>query len=291
MKKINKTIRIAVMTAFCLIILTGVMLSRAAAPDKNELFADCVGQILGMSSDVRLSGIWPPGMEAAYNKKFAEMGGRDAPYADWNKSPATIIGDYHEKINEKFNNYIQKMIVNGNKCEGVTDPKSACVINKSSPPRQKDGSIICPPENFSTYCVAQTLYNDPAIGYKTLRDIMTCRKYEMFETAKDGDLYFSGKWLMSKDASQEVNKIYQEQKAITVGVKMQVIEDKLLQAKKAMDQTLAAYDQLRIAWEMHKTYIQIYKKLIKYRDLLKQIRRAVEIFPAKFIDASSTKCV
>jgi hypothetical protein len=284
MKKINITIRVVAMMAFCLTIFGSVMLSKAADTTKEEQIQKCAADIVGVNENTYMN----DQMLVEYNKLIADM--KNSPYADWDKSPATIIGDYHENINKKFNEYIKKMIDNGDKCAGVTDEKSPCVINSSAPPRNKDGTPgTCSADNFSTYCVAATLYSDPSIGYKTMRDIMSCRKYEMFETAKEGKLFFSP--LMTDSASQQANNNYQEQKAVTVGTKVQVITDKVLQAKKVLDQTLSAYDQLRLAWSMHKKYIQIYNSLIKYRDLLKEIRRAVETFPSKFIDASSTKCV
>ena len=281
------------MMAFCLTIFGSVMLSKAADTTKEEQIQKCAADIVGVNENTYMN----DQMLVEYNKLIADM--KNSPYADWDKSPATIIGDYHENINKKFNEYIKKMIDNGDKCAGVTDEKSPCVINSSAPPRNKDGTPgTCSADNFSTYCVAATLYSDPSIGYKTMRDIMSCRKYEMYETSQQQNAvnsYVTGMVLDNspfwKNADEWANTKLQNGRAVAVGAKVQAITDKVLQAKKVLDQTLSAYDQLRLAWSMHKKYIQIYNSLIKYRDLLKEIRRAVETFPSKFIDASSTKCV
>lgn len=61
-------------------------------------------------------------------------------------------------------------------------------------------------------------------------------------------------------------------------------------AKKTLDQTLSAYDQLRMAWPMHQQYVQIYADLVKYRDKIVNIRHETDIFPQKFVDVTTTAC-
>ncbi len=78
--------------------------------------------------------------------------------------------------------------------------------------------------------------------------------------------------------------------ASSVAQKADFIDEELGRSKEALDVTLDTYAQLQTAWKMHIKYIDIYQSLVKYRDHLAKIRRQAELFPARFIDASTTAC-
>lgn len=62
-------------------------------------------------------------------------------------------------------------------------------------------------------------------------------------------------------------------------------------AKQALDQTLAAYGQVRMAWQIHVKYLNVFSSLVIYRDKLVDIRKQIENFPGKFVDATTTRCL
>lgn len=73
--------------------------------------------------------------------------------------------------------------------------------------------------------------------------------------------------------------------------RIQFIDEEIDRAKIAMDQTLDAYSQLKSAWQMHVKYMDIFAELVKYRDHLVAIRKQTDVFPFRFIDATTTKCL
>ncbi|MGL5831174.1 MAG: hypothetical protein ACRCZE_03430, partial [Candidatus Altimarinota bacterium] len=68
------------------------------------------------------------------------------------------------------------------------------------------------------------------------------------------------------------------------------IEQEVARAKRALDFTLDAYSQLQDAWKLHVKYIDIYQELVKYRDNLVAVRKQTDVFPFRFIDATTTQC-
>lgn len=274
MKKAHLKNKILTVLAFLLVAGFAVSQTRGASKDNQEYINQCANSLSGIQA-----GITPTAeQKRQYDELVKQL--KASPYGDWSKSPSTIISLYHEKMNEKFNAYIKQMLAadSKNKAEGKPDP--------SKPPARKpDGIPGSCANNFSTYCVATTLYTDPKIGYEMLEKIMSCRKKELYDDSQQGKAW--NDWLTIGDYA---SRKYQAGAAINASVKQNAIQQKLDEAQKAFDQTLSAYDQLKLAWQMHKKYMEIYWKLIKYRDLLVEIRRSVETFPAKFIDASTTKC-
>lgn len=73
--------------------------------------------------------------------------------------------------------------------------------------------------------------------------------------------------------------------------RIQFIDDEIERAKLALDQTLDAYSQLKTSWQLHIRYIDIFNNLVKYRDQLVNIRQQTDVFPMKFIDATTTRCL
>jgi hypothetical protein len=73
--------------------------------------------------------------------------------------------------------------------------------------------------------------------------------------------------------------------------RIQFIDEEIVRAKTALDQTLDAYSQMKTAWQMHVRYMDIFAELVQYRDHLVEIRKQTDAFPFRFIDATSTKCL
>jgi len=232
---------------------------------------------------------------------------RTSRYSDWNQSISDLTKLFHETMNEKFNDYIKKSMEGG--AEAAMDPNSQEAINARAPEANTVEEALkkCSDNdyaNYSTYCVAVTLYANPDFGYKTYHDIMSCRKTDIFQDSQESEIYkaYNDFFMRPFDPSEgqvfglsnefaDSNfSAYQQAKAISAYENMNEVDKSLEQTRQALDQTLSAYDQMKIAWQMHKRYMEIYKMLVKYRDYILEIRKQVESFPAKFIDASTTKC-
>jgi hypothetical protein len=160
-----------------------------------------------------------------------------------------------------FNDKIRKMI------QGETDAANTGDYNKpdSIPPANE----ICPASNYSTYCLAQATLKD----YMAYIKALDCRRSVLFE-----------------NVDQQQSAPLQLQAALMVSSRMEAITNEKGDAKRALDQALAAYNELRFAWPMHKKYMKIYESLTKFRDKMVEIRQQVSEFPSKFIDATTTKC-
>ena len=73
--------------------------------------------------------------------------------------------------------------------------------------------------------------------------------------------------------------------------RIKFIDEEIVRSKTALDQTLDAYSQLNTAWKMHVQYMDIFSELVKYRDHLVNVRKQTDVFPFRFIDATTTKCL
>ncbi len=78
--------------------------------------------------------------------------------------------------------------------------------------------------------------------------------------------------------------------ANTYSTQAQQLVEELDVAKKVLDSTLATYNELQNAWRLHIKYLDIFQSLVTMRDKLSNIRRRTDLFPSRFIDATTTKC-
>ena len=92
------------------------------------------------------------------------------------------------------------------------------------------------------------------------------------------------------ELQQQAQNLEQGQKASDLNINQNRISKEETTSKAALDQTLATYDQLRVAWQMHKKYMQVYQDLTTYRDKIVDIRHQTDLFPSKFLDMTTTKC-
>lgn len=229
-------------------------------------------------------------------------------YNDYNKGTEEMMEDYHKKINEAFNGFIYKMIT-----EETAAAASNTVAPLGQPPEpvsDTDPSLkACPDGNYSTYCVGMMLLNNETWGYLAYRRALECRRTSIFESSQEEDTW--NKWIKTTTClggeqdsggqktctpeqeaqlEKDITDRYQGQKALMISARLEAITREKSAAKQALDQTLSAYNELRTAWPMHKKYMEIYESLTTYRDKMVEIRKQVEEFPSKFIDATTTKC-
>ena len=240
----------------------------------------------------------------------------NSPYAKWQKTPNVIISEYHEFMNIQFNAYISRLM---NNIDKLNDPNSVppaqrkdgsmpqlCDANDKNDPENRDLKTCCSIDNYSTYCVALRLYSDPQYGYKAMSDVLNCRRYDLVQKVESNQIpkglsssiaslssshYNPFNLLTPNPTLDYANSQIQSAVAYDVAYRSKKIAEQITKAKEAFDQTLSAYDQLRLFWTLHIKYIDIYKNLVQYRDKMAKIRSRVESFPAKYIDASTTKCI
>ncbi len=205
-------------------------------------------------------------------------------YMNPDLSTEEVMSLYHETINEKFNENIKRML---------QGQKSAAEANKADPNNRppQDGQT-CDENNYSTYCVAVKLLSNGEYGYMEYTKALNCRRTNLFETAKESNAWqsYSDAMIIGTENEQDAQTIYQGQKVLEINARLDAINREIQSSKQALDKTLAVYEELKTAWPMHQRYIQIYNNLIKYRDKLVEIRHQIEIFPAKFIDVTTTLC-
>lgn len=249
------------------------------------------------------------------------------PYDDPNLGYDEVIDLYHKNINDAFNEYIKKMVANLQTnpddpngkpfeedgtpftVEDCYDPANAgnystfCVgVNLlgadwgvCTPPNKPDGTpswVI--PDDMKAYC-SMDKNSLPYKGYLNFAAALHRRNGQIFDTINKKNAYIDAMVCLGgvcSDAQFTKNAQIADQRATALAYADQVdtINKEIKFSKMALDQTLSAYDQLKIAWPIHLKYIEIYKALEKYRDKIVEIRHATDNYPAKFIDLTTTSC-
>jgi len=224
----------------------------------------------------------------------------DSPYSNYDLDVEALQQLYHTTVNDKFNEYISRMIAGQAEAvaTNVADPNSLPM-----PPDETTGlpqvdpltglPVPCDEENYSSFCVASTLLSDPTVGYMEYRRSLSCRKNALFSSTADKDTAYSAytKFMIigEKNEEQAINAT-QGARVMEISARLKAIDTEIDVAKQALDKTMVAYEELKAAWPMHKRYMQIYDSLVKYRDMMSEMRHQAEDLPNKFIDATTTKC-
>jgi len=122
----------------------------------------------------------------------------------------------------------------------------------------------CAEDNYSTFCIA----------------ITAAKEFEQYQDA-----------LLARSTNVEIEEnddIFQVSAKQTA--KYNEINTELRRAKKALDATLQAYNELKIAYPMHVQYQETIKNLTEYNKKMSKLRQEVEQLPGKFIDATTAAC-
>jgi hypothetical protein len=141
------------------------------------------------------------------------------------------------------------------------------------------------------YCVGATLLGFSPERYKNYDDD-ALTNYSQLKYS-----YFCYKAALDKKRNEIFDKSFVGENPTVTDLsqasidRVKFIDDEIVRAKTALDQTLDAYSQLRSAWAMHVKYMDTFALLVKYRDYLVSIRKQTDTFPFKFIDATTTKCL
>jgi hypothetical protein len=132
----------------------------------------------------------------------------------------------------------------------------------------KIGDILvkCGDTNYSSYCVGMGALKT----YQEYLNKLNSLKGNINLKGADGTV--ATEFLRSRyREADEINKESQEARAV-------------------MESTVAAYNEFRLAYPMHKKYEEIINLLTKYKLILKDIRLRVAEFPVRFVDSSTSKC-
>lgn len=232
------------------------------------------------------------------------------PYMDLihNSDPVgDVTSAYTKKVNKLFNERIHEVVSLGSDAKEPKDGQKSSLdtlLDLVQPPREvrgPDGLATkrepCDKKDqyrLSTYCLSQQLideyfmYREAMMEVKkNIKDTVTQR----YERLSDGrkkenapDAVFEQNWILQagdKDGSKTVQDYGQTINAIDIDLNT---------ARLAMDQALAAYNELQMALPIHMKYKQAIKRLEEYRDALASVRRTVDLYPVTFLDVTTTQC-
>lgn len=73
-------------------------------------------------------------------------------------------------------------------------------------------------------------------------------------------------------------------------VRGSLIESEIVSAVKAVDLTLAVYNEAQLAYPIHREFVRLVSNLEDYRTNLAKIRDSIEIYPSKFNDVLTIQC-
>lgn len=184
---------------------------------------------------------------------------------------------YHGEMNRYFNAKTEKMLALIDSDGYYQDPEKK---KKFLPPaglsdKATTAEILkaCGEDNFSSYCVG---IGGMQIYSEYLTKLQALKKTIDFNPWGQGG-YFEGGVI----ATDLLRKQYE---------KADTIDKESQDAKAVLEATVAAYNEFRMAYPMHKKYQEILNKLTKYKLILKDVRLRVAEFPVRFVDASTSQC-
>lgn len=177
---------------------------------------------------------------------------------DFRKPESGIVyveNTYHQAMNKYFNDKMENLV------KILGDEKFAQNPDFNTP---KEGEE-CKETNVSTYCVAMGATDMYTDLLKTLDKMGQTIKKE------DGAISPDEVLIATNQRDNDIAEVIEESELV-------------------LDATLAAYNEFRLAYPMHKQYEIVMTNLINYRKTLESLRNDVTKFPSKFIDSSSSYC-
>lgn len=199
---------------------------------------------------------------ASYSKDENKIVDPETVFNDVKMNFDDLKTAYHESINKIFNEGFSR-ITAGN-------------ANTKPPPEtdkeDKECSADKDPLNVSTFCIAVRT-TKVYMKYAGMLDVLKNQVFEVKELEEGKQPVYTQKGLL--------DKIY---------YRTNVIDKEIKDAKRALDITLGAYKEFQYSYPLHKAYAKTFDLLVKYRDWLAEIRSQVELFPMKFINATTSKC-
>lgn len=210
-----------------------------------------------------------------------------------------MVRKYHENINCMFNKRIEKLVwklldmtSEGRKIEGSALTELISPPGFGVDPQTKKPTAFrepCKDVNLSTYCLAQ----DTVKEYFEFKDALESAKKYQKDMAIE---FFQAK--AGTSVSNAPNTITDATVDFTSGIKaLQKSGEYINQidleadiARQALDQTLAAYNELQMALPMHRKYREVITALEKFRDGIAKVRDQIELYPSTFKDVTTSAC-
>ena len=202
-----------------------------------------------------------------------EDGNPKEDYADYGDVDNMVVA-YHKTMNKIVNEKIEMFMTYSAEDLEKFDKAPLEIMEETEDENNKivltaSGKFEpCEPENTSTFCLAELLLRE----YYHWRQAMLDKRNNIVQTA------------------QVKTSITKEELLNSVGEIDSAIDVELDVARKTMDVTLAAYNELHTAWPVHLEYKVIIEKLEDYRDQIANLRREIEVYPATFLNSSTASC-
>lgn len=171
---------------------------------------------------------------------------------------------YHSEINNYFNDKFNKLHSLVKKDPHFYKAKEFKVPKKDENQNEPDASQ-CDEENLSTYCISMGALNI----YMDYVDILDALSSTLANETKQVNL--ENVLFHTKERNEKIALEYD-------------------QARNAMESTIAAFNEYKLAYPMHVKYQKVIEELLKYKLLLKDLRIEVQEFPVRFIDATTSRC-
>lgn len=180
-----------------------------------------------------------------------------------------IIGSYHATVNGIFNNAFSQLVKekDSNKLLGLVKTPPEVIDDQKNPTGVRHP---CLDDNLSTYCIAQ----------KGVKEFLEFREAMVYATtlADQVTVQARGDISIGEKGITEFNSFRNK------------IDDEINFAQQALDQGLSAYNEFQMALPLHRKYQEIIGSLEAYRDAAAAIRKEVELYPATFLDVTTTAC-
>lgn len=173
------------------------------------------------------------------------------PYENEDLSLSEVAALYHERVNDIFNSKI-KLLLDGEEGEGTNEI-----------PEGDD----CEDNNYTTFCLAVEVSKE----YEQYKKELLKRKQDV-------------------PIDPEEDTITISEASARVAAQSKKIQNEITRGKKALDVSLKTYDELSKAYLIHMQYEKMIENLGKYAEKLSEVRKHIEEYPGKFIDATTTQC-
>lgn len=171
-----------------------------------------------------------------------------------------VTTNYHFEMNAFFNTKLEKLVEMIDEDEEFFNDVDFKVPSGANPDNYSEK---CSEDNVSSYCVSMQALEIYLNYVNTLNGL---------------------KGTVPKGAST-LDEAFNY-----VAYRDQEMDEEVEEARMVMEATIAAYDEFKMAYPMHKQYELIIRNLVKYKLELKKVRYQVARFPEKFIDATSSDC-
>lgn len=210
--------------------------------------------------------------------------------SQYSNSIDDLVDCYHTTVNNMFNEAIKQMVALG---KTGNEAQLNELIERVSPPKADEkGSRSCAadPKNLSTYCLAENLVIEFArfrSGMNVLREKL---KGEAGAKATQLQKIYESEQTDQSNIGDSDTMAAQKELFESFGAKINRIDESVQVARTALDQGLAAYNELQFALPLHMKYKKIITGLEDYRDKLSKIRQRVEFYPISFVDVTTASC-